>query len=364
MTTRTTRTARNTRTTQASWQRLRTVRGPGRTAVRVAPRACVAVGLLALAALAMAVVAIGTGPYPLSPPAVVRTLLGHGSAGADFIVNQLRLPRAVDGLLVGAALGLAGAVFQSLTRNPLGSPDAVGLSTGAATGALVVILLAGAHTGSSPGSTAAGAVTGGLVTALAVYLLSWRQGVSGLRLVLVGIGVSSLLAAVNGYLLSRAGINEVTAALTWLVGSLAGRGWGDVTVVGAGLVLLGPLVLVYGRRLAVLELGDDAAAAFGVSADRTRFVLLAAATGMTALSVAAAGPVPFVALAAPHLAQRLTMRPGPNLLASACSGALLTVSADWLAQRVVTDAELPVGVVASVIGGVYLAVTLFVRRKK
>ena len=347
-------------TTQTSWQRLRTVRGPGRSSVRVAPRACAAVGLLALAALAMAVVAIGTGPYPLSPLEVVRTLLGHGSAGADFIVNELRLPRAVDGLLVGAALGLSGAVFQSLTRNPLGSPDVVGLSTGAATGALVVILLAGGGTG----ATAAGAVVGGLVTALAVYLLSWRQGVSGLRLVLVGIGVSALLAAVNGYLLSRAGINDVTAALTWLVGSLAGRGWADVAVVGAGLVLLGPLVLVYGRRLAVLELGDDAAAGVGVSADRTRFVLLAAATGMTALSVAAGGPIPFVALAAPHLAQRLTLRPGPNLLASACSGALLTVAADWLAQRVVMDAALPVGVVASVLGGGYLAVTLFARRKK
>ncbi|MFC1420930.1 FecCD family ABC transporter permease [Streptacidiphilus cavernicola] len=341
-------------------QRLRTVRGPGRTSLRVSPRACAAVGGLTLAALAMGVLALGTGAYPLSPPEVLRTLAGHGPAGADFIVNGLRLPRVTDGLLVGAALGLSGALFQSLTRNPLGSPDIVGLSQGSATGALTVILLLGGGTV----ATAAGAVLGGLATALAVYLLAWREGVSGLRLVLVGIGVSALLAAVNGYLLSRAGVNEATEALTWIVGSLADRGWGDVAVVGTGLLLLAPPALVYGRALAVLELGDDTAAALGVAADRTRFVLLAAGTGLTALAVAAAGPIPFVALAAPHLARRLSRRPGPGLVASACSGALLTVAADWLAQRIVPNAALPVGVVAAVLGGLYLTASLLTRRPR
>jgi len=335
------------------------VRGGG-LSVRFSPRACWAVAGLLLAAAAMGVVALGTGPYPLSPLAVLRTLAGHGPAGADFIVNGLRLPRAADGLAAGAALGLSGAVFQALTRNPLGSPDVIGLGDGAATGALVVILLLGGGTG----ATAVGAVLGGLGTALAVYLLAWRQGVSGLRLVLVGIGVSAALAAVNTWLLSRSGVNQATDALSWLVGNLSGRGWSDAAVAGAGLLLLGPVVLGHGRRLAALELGDDAAAALGVPVPATRLVLLLAGTGLTALAVAAAGPVPFVALAAPHLARRLTRRPGANLCAAAGAGALLTVSADWLAQRVVPNAALPVGVVASVLGGLYLAVSLFARRHR
>ncbi|MEU6104586.1 FecCD family ABC transporter permease [Streptomyces flaveolus] len=323
----------------------------GRWSLRYDPRAllvCVALAALTVSAM---VAAIGTGTYELSPPEVLRTLAGGGPPGAGFVVLDLRLPRALVAALAGFGLGAAGAVFQSLTRNPLGSPDIIGFGNGASAGALVAIILLDA----GAAQTAAGAVCGGVATAAAVYLLAWKRGVHGYRLVLVGIGASSVLGAATSFLYLRADIGKAAQAAAWTIGSLNARGWGEVRIAALGLVVLLPVVLVHGRRLTMLEMGDDTAAALGVPPERSRLVLIGAGTGLTAMAVAAAGPVPFVAMAAPQLARRITRAAGPNVLSAGWTGALLVTAADLGTQRLTGSALLPVGVVTGIAGGAYLA---------
>lgn len=329
-----------------------------RVSLRLDVRA-LTVCLLVLAATAgVGVLALGTGEYAISPADVVRTLLGNGSRQTDFVVGELRLPRLLTGILVGAALGVSGALFQSLSRNPLGSPDIVGFTYGSATGGLLVVLVVGG----TGGQVALGAVGGGLATAVLVYVLAWRHGIHGFRLVLVGIGVSALLQGVNAYLLAKARFTEAAQAMVWLNGSLNGRGWQDVRPAALGLLVVLPLIVCVAGRLRILEMGDDVAGGLGVSVQRTRLVMLVLATAACAVATAAAGPIPFVALIAPQLARRLTRQPGPNLLAATCTGALLVVTADFASQHLHESAQLPVGVVTAVVGGLYLG--LLLRRQR
>ncbi|WP_407699186.1 FecCD family ABC transporter permease [Streptomyces alkaliterrae] len=306
---------------------------------------------LALLTGALLVLLVGSGEYPLSPAEVIEVLGGGGHAADAFVVNEVRLPRAVTGLLVGAALGLSGAVFQALVRNPLGSPDVLGFTQGAASGALAAIVLVG---GGSL-ALATGAVLGGVLTGAVIYLLAWRGGAHGQRLVLVGIGVAAVLTGVNGYLLTRADMADAGRAVLWLTGSLDGRGWDSALPLLAVLCALLPLVVLgCGRGLRMMELGDDAAYALGVPVERVRLVLLAAAVLLAAFAAAAAGPVAFVALTAPQLARRLTRASGPQLLPSLWTGAALLLAADWVAQRAFPGHLLPAGVVTGLLGGGYL----------
>ncbi|MFE2100213.1 MULTISPECIES: iron chelate uptake ABC transporter family permease subunit [unclassified Streptomyces] len=337
----------------------RVIRTPGGLSLRLDVRAVVVVALLLLAALAASVVLIGTGDFPIPASDVVRTLLGNGNAGQEFIVNELRLPRVLVGLLVGASLGLGGALFQAVTRNPLGSPDVLGLGQGATAGALVMIVL---FSGSAAQVTV-GALVGGLVTGLAIYLLAWKQGVHGYRLVLVGIGVSAIVTAINGYLLTVSDIVDAARAVVWMTGSLGGRDWDQVWPLLGLCAVLVPLVLVNARGLRMTEMGDDVSNALGVRVERVRALLMVAAVLLTATATAAAGPVGFVALTAPQLARRLTRSPGPNLLPSLCMGAALLVTADWASQRAFGADQLPVGVITGVLGGVYLLWLLVTERR-
>ncbi|WP_449352761.1 FecCD family ABC transporter permease [Streptomyces shaanxiensis] len=337
----------------------RAIRTPGGLSLRLDVRATVVVALILLAALTASVVLIGTGDFPIPAGDVLRTLLGNGNAGQEFIVNELRLPRVLVGLLVGASLGLGGALFQAISRNPLGSPDVLGLSQGATAGALTMIVL---FSGSAEQVTT-GALVGGLVTGLGIYLLAWRQGVHGYRLVLVGIGVSAIVTAVNGYLLTRSTLTEASQAVVWMTGSLSGRDWTQVWPLLWLCAILVPLVLANGRGLRMMEMGDDVSNALGVRVERVRLLLLVAAVLLTAAATAAAGPVSFVALTAPQLARRLTRSPGPNLLPSLCMGATLLVTADWTSQKVFGADQLPVGVVTGVLGGVYLLWLLVTERR-
>ncbi|MEU9374895.1 iron chelate uptake ABC transporter family permease subunit [Streptomyces sp. NPDC048255] len=337
----------------------RPLRLPGGTSLRVERRALVTGVLLALATLAMAVVLIGTGDFPIAPWDVVRTLLGNGSPAHQFVVNDLRLPRVLVALLVGAALGMAGAVFQSVSRNPLGSPDLLGFGHGSAVGALtVIILFKGGAT-----EVAVGALLGGLLAGVAVYLLAYKRGIQGYRLVLVGIGASAVLIAVIQYLLTKAQVVDATRAMVWLTGSLAGRDWAQVEPLFVLCAVLFPLVLGQGRALRIMEMGDDAAYALGVRVERTRLLLMLAAILLTTAAAAAAGPISFVALAAPQLARRLTRSPGANLMTAALMGALLLLVSDWASQRAFGADQLPVGVVTGLVGGVYLLWLLVTERR-
>ncbi|MFJ6166944.1 FecCD family ABC transporter permease [Micromonospora orduensis] len=335
------------------------LRTPGGLSVRFRPRALAVGAGAALLAAGLGLVAIGSGDYPMGPTDVLRTLTGGGTPAEQFIVTELRLPRLVTALLVGAALALAGTIFQSLVRNPLGSPDILGFTQGASTGALVVVVLGGSSL-----ALAGAAVVGGIATGLVIYALAWRRGVHGYRLILVGIGVAAILTGVNGYLLTRAPLMDAARAVLWLTGSLDGRGWANAGPLLVVTAVLAPVVLVgCAAALRMMELGDDTASALGVPVVRLRLVLLASAVLLVSFAAAAAGPVSFVALVAPHVTRRLTRAPGPNLLPSMAVGAALLVGADLLAQRAFAGHQLPVGVVTGVVGGGYLVWLLAVERR-
>jgi iron complex transport system permease protein len=276
------------------------------------------------------------------------------------VVLDWRAPRVSGAVLGGACLGLSGAIFQSLTRNPLGSPDIIGFNTGAYTGALVALLVF--STGATGGSI--GALVGGLVAAFAVAALASKGGLQGYRLIVVGVAISSVLAAVNTYLILRSDLETAIAAATWGMGSFNLVGWAQVVPILIVLVVLCPVLAGTSRSLRLLELGDDAAAGLGVRVGGTRIVLLVLGVAFTAVVTAAAGPILFVALAAPQVAHRLTRSAGVPLLASALLGAFLLLGADVLAQRLLAPTQLPVGTITVTLGGLYLIGLLVVRARK
>ena len=322
----------------------------GRFSVRVHLRTLLAGAGLLVLALVIAVINLSSGDFPVPVQEVLKSLVGQGDAGTDFIVYDLRLPRVLITLLVGAALGVSGAIFQGLTRNPLGSPDFIGLTIGASSGALIVILLLGG----SGLAVGAGAILGCLITSIAIYLLAFRRGVQPFRLVLMGIGVSALLDAFNSYLIYRSRLDEAVEAQVWLIGSVNGHGWTEVAIVGVLLAVLLPVALYFGRHLDMLALGDETAVLHGVRVERSRTFLALAGVGLAAGATAAAGPISFVALAAGPLAARLTRSPRAGLVPATLMGAALLVASDWLAQRVLPGNDVPVGVVTAALGGIYL----------
>lgn len=326
-----------------------------RVSLLVRPRTLVVALVLVAAAAAALVVSVSVGDYEIPIAAVPAAIAGVGERLDVFFVQGVRLPRALTALGVGAALGLAGAVFQSLSRNALGSPDIIGFTSGAATGAVAVSLLVGG----GRIMVSAGAVAGGLLTAAVVYLLAMRNGVQGYRLVLVGIGISAMLTAVRDYLLTRAELTDAMSAQIWMIGSLNARGWSEVTAVWASLVLLGPVLVYLGGRLRFMELGDDTARALGVNTQATQMAALAAASALTGAAIAVSGPIGFVALAAPQLARRLTRTGGTTFVGAALMGAALLAVADLVALRALAPTQLPVGVVTAVIGGGYLIWLLY-----
>lgn len=324
------------------------------------PRTALVTAALLLGVLALGAWALTVGDYPIALPDVWAALTGSGSEGVRRIVVDWRLPRILLAAIAGAALGLSGAIFQSLTRNPLGSPDIIGFNAGAYTGALVVLLILGGNYV----ATAAGALVGGLVTALVVYVLAYRAGVQGFRLIVVGLAVSAVATAVNTYLTLRASLEAAIAAASWGVGSLSTTGWKDVIPVAITMALLAPLLALLARRLRMLELGDDAAKALGVPVERTRLMLLVLGVAFTAVVTAVAGPIAFVALAAPQVAHALSRSAGIALAPSAAMGAVLLLASDVISQRVLAPVQLPVGAVTVTIGGAYLVGLLIVQARR
>ena len=330
----------------------RVVRLGSGVSLRVRERQVVVAVLLALVGAALFVVEIGTGDFPVAPGDVAAALVGGGDAGTGFIVRELRLPRALCAVLVGGSLGIAGAIFQSLTRNPLGSPDIIGFSDGASAGALFVItVLAGGGV-----AVSLGALAGGAVTAVAVYFLAISGGsTSGYRLILIGIAIGALMLSAIDFLLSRARIEDAQEATRWLLGSLNNRSWEDVVPLAITAAVLLPAVAAAGPALRALELGDDSAFALGLRVEPVRLALIALSVVLVSVTTVAVGPVAFVALTAPQIARRLAHASAPTLTCSALTGAALMLAADIAGQRLVPGTPLPVGVMTGVFGGLYLA---------
>lgn len=321
-----------------------------RPAVQARRRRGVLVTAVTLAvALAAAVVGLTTGSFHTSLPEVVSALTGHADARTSVVVLGLRVPRVLAALLIGAALALAGAVFQTLARNPLASPDIVGFTAGSATGALIGLIVI-----APTASPAAGAWTGGLLTVVVVMLIARSVGVSRERTILAGIALSMLLAAVNDYLLTRAPIDIARNADQWLHGSLAATSMDDVALLAGSIGILSLVLVLLHRDLRALELGDDTARALGVRTPRLRLALIVVAALLTGTATAVAGPIGFVALAAPQLARRMLGSAGIPLVGSALTGATVLVVADVIAQRALAPLQIPVGLLTGVVGGAYL----------
>ncbi|MEU8353037.1 MULTISPECIES: iron chelate uptake ABC transporter family permease subunit [unclassified Streptomyces] len=317
--------------------------------VRRARRRRVVVLTTALLVAAVFTVTLMAGQtfYPLDD--VVRVVSGEQVPGASFTVGRLRLPRAVLAVVAGFSFGLAGVTFQTMLRNPLASPDVIGISSGASAAAAVAIVTL------SLGRTQVSvlAIAAALAVALLVYTLAFKDGVAGTRLILIGIGISAMLDSLIAYVLSRAPEWDLQEAARWLTGSLNGATWEQTTPAVAALAVLCPVLLSQARNLSAMQLGDDTASALGVRVERTRVTVIVAAVGLIAFATAAAGPIAFVAFLSGPIAAR-TVGPGGSLLVPAgLVGSLLVLVADFTGQFAF-DARYPVGVVTGVLGAPYL----------
>ncbi|MEU4198183.1 iron chelate uptake ABC transporter family permease subunit [Kribbella sp. NPDC026611] len=326
----------------------------------------IALGILfAVLALVLALVSLSVGTTKLPPADVIEVLLGGGRRGTRLVVLELRLPRVATGLLVGIAFAVSGALLQTLSRNPLASPDIVGVNSGASAGAVAVIVLAGTGGGNISGAAAKvgiplAAMLGGLLATLMVGALSVRRGVVDAgRVVLIGVGIAAAANSLVAWLLVIGDVNDAGRAAAWLAGSLNARAWSDAVPVLIAVISLLPVAMMFNRDLSALVLGDDVASSLGVRVARIRVALLVIATVLAAMATAGAGPIAFVALVAPQVAQRLTRMERPPLLTTAMLGALFVVLADLLARNGlhwlhVGPYELPVGVVTAACGAPYL----------
>jgi iron complex transport system permease protein len=307
---------------------------------------------IAVAVLAgvLFVLTLGVGSTWIPPWDVVTSLAGTGeSTRVDFVVKELRLPAAVTGLAVGFAFGLAGPLFQRMLRNPLASPDFVGVNAGAslfAASAIALFHVSGLWVSGS-------ALVGAAASSLLIYVLAWRDGITGLRFILIGVGVSEFMLSLVGYLLARADIWDARAAMTWLIGSVGNAGESELRILCVVVVLALPLVLVLDRSLRALELGDEQASTLGSRVERDRFALILLGVVLVGSATAAAGPIPFVALMAGPISTRLLRPADSSVLAAGFVGACLVLTADLVANYVM-PVPLPTGVVTGLIGAPYL----------
>lgn len=308
-----------------------------------------ALAVTAFVALCLTV-SVGSGDYLVAPDRVVPALLGSGEFGDVFIVRKLRLPRATVALLAGATLGMSGALLQSVTRNPLASPDMLGITQGAGAAVAAGVVLG---VGTNLGTQVLG-LCGSLAAGTAIYLLAWNRGTTGYRIILVGIGVSWMCVSVTTYLVSRTETYQAQKVLGWLVGSLEMRGWAEARPLAYALAVLVPTVLLLNRLQRTLVLGDEIAAALGTPVQRVRLALLVCGAALAALATSAVGPVLFVAFAAPQIAWRLARTTAPPVTSAALTGATVVLVADFVSQRLMENTVVPVGVVTGVLGAPFL----------
>ncbi|MDR6171241.1 iron chelate uptake ABC transporter family permease subunit [Curtobacterium sp. SORGH_AS_0776] len=317
------------------------------TAVR---REWLVLGAVLVLLVALVLVGLGVGEIPLSPVQVASALVGHGDTVSDFVIGQLRGPRVAGAILVGASLGVAGGIVQSVIRNPIASPDVIGITSGASASGLTAIVLFGA----SGGTLFSVVLVGAVLVSLVIAGLAWRRGITGNRVVLVGIGVAAICLSITGWMLTSGTVTQAGTALLWLSGSLNAVDRNLVGVLAVVFVVFTALALLQSSRLTVLTLGDEVASALGLRPNRAKVLLLLTAVCLTAAAVATAGPVSFVALMAAPIARRLVGGGRVALGSTAAVGAAITLASDLIAQFAIPGNALPVGVVTGVIGAPYL----------
>ena len=325
------------------------LRRPGFSLLLHRRTALVAAGLTLLLTAAVTA-SLCLGESTVAPAEVVKVVLGRPSP-EELVVGTLRLPRVIVGILVGLALGVAGALIQTVARNPLASPDVIGVTHGAS--AVVVGLMAFGVI-SSPGQVPLAAIGGGLLAGLLVHFLAWRHGLHPHRFVLVGIGISVALGSLTQLFLTEGDALQGQQAKVWTTGSLNGSGYDQAGWLSVVLLAAVPCALWAARAQRSISFDDTTATALGLRLNRIRLGLALLGVTLAACATGAGGPVDFVALMAPQIAVRLTRTAQLPLLCSALTGAVVTVAADLLARRLLSPTELPVGVVTALVGAPYL----------
>jgi iron complex transport system permease protein len=350
----------------------------------VLPRLAIISSILLVLLFGATVYAASVGSTSIPAGHVANALLQYMGIdrGVDVhsstyrIVTVVRLPGLMVAALVGAALACAGATMQGLFRNPLADPGIIGVSAGASFGVVLALtqvwtlgnlwLFDSGPLGSALWRVPVAAFAGALVAALVVYLLSLQRGRTNLAaLLLAGVALNSVLGAMTSVLLLRAGsLDAVRAVLSWLVGSLEGRGWDYFNVVRWPILLSAILILAYARDLNLLVIGEESAQSLGVNVPRVRLILLALSSLMTASAVSIAGAIGFVGLIVPHML-RLVIGPDHRVLlpASFIGGAAFLVFADALARSVIAPERLPVGIVTALVGGPFFLFLLWRNRR-
>ncbi|WP_341805106.1 iron ABC transporter permease [Paenibacillus turpanensis] len=317
-------------------------------------------GLLALLGL-IVLLGICSGSSFISPMDAIRALSGNGSAQHAMILETLRLPRALTAVLVGAALGAAGAIVQGIIRNPLGSPDTMGITAGAAFAAVVFITYFSGKVSIHwlPAAAFAGA---GLISLL-IYTLAWKRGITPIRLVLIGIGISAAGSSATMLMLVIGPSYTASQAYVWLTGSIYGATWTQVTTLLPWAAVLIPCALLYVRFLNVQQLGDETAKSLGFSVQRDRFILIVISVGLAGSAVAIGGAIGFIGLLAPHMARKLMgYSYGAVISASAVIGALIMVGADTLARTAFLPLDVPAGVFTAGVGAPFFIYLLYRNR--
>ncbi|WP_339168623.1 iron ABC transporter permease [Paenibacillus sp. FSL R5-0341] len=331
--------------------------------VQLERKSLTVIGICILLFLVAGVVGTSVGSDFISPLDVLRTIFGVNAGEHDFVVLTLRLPRVLLSLLVGAALGMSGALLQGIIRNPLASPDVIGITGGAAVAAVGFVTLLGGAV--SIKLLPLFAIVGALVTTLIIYILAWKKGVSPIRLVLIGIGVSAITGAGTTFMLILSPFYTAGQAYIWLTGSIYGASWTDVRTILPVIIIVVPLAIWFARSLNAQEFGDDLATGLGVTVQWHRSALLLCSVLLAGIAVAVAGTIGFVGLIAPHIARKLVGRMfGSMLIVSGLVGALLVFVADLIARTAFLPLDVPAGVFTAGVGAPFFLYLLFKNRNQ
>jgi iron complex transport system permease protein len=322
--------------------------------------------LLLLGVLVTFIISTGSGEMYISPLKVVKTLFGNGSEMEQIVIYSFRLPRIVTAFLVGMSLAVAGAILQGMIRNPLASPDILGLTAGAS---LLVVLFFAIFSDKNNSLIISihwlplGAFIGATIAAILVYILAWKNGIVPMRLVLIGIGITALMQAGTTLFMILGPIYRASQANIWITGTVYGATWKNIAILAPWTIILLLISFVSARKLNIQELGDEIALGAGVLLQRQRVFLLLLSTALTGGAVAFAGGIGFVGLMAPHMARRLVGSSfGALLPVSALLGAILVMAADLFGRTLFAPLEIPAGVFTAAIGAPYFIYLLYKSR--
>ncbi|MNZ25966.1 putative siderophore transport system permease protein YfhA [compost metagenome] len=320
------------------------------------------VSLLVMITCLVFILGLSIGSIMIHPFAVLKHLLGMGTGEYDFVINTHRLPRMLVSLLVGAALGLSGLILQGVIRNPLASPDIIGITGGASVGAIIFITYClGTF---SIKWLPLGAIVGAAVVSFAIYLLSWYKGVTPYRLVLIGIGMAAVTSALTTMMIVVSATDIASKAYIWMTGSVYGATWSHVQSMLVWVVVFAPLALLFSRAVNVQQLGDDVATGLGAKVELQRFGLLIVSVALAGSAVAYAGAIGFVGLIAPHAAKKLVNGSFGGLVpVTMLLGGIIVSVSDVVGRTAFLPLDIPAGVFTAGIGAPFFLYLLYKKRK-